>query len=53
MLQHKCFPVKFAKFLRTPFLYIKPPVAASASIRSTHALRIKPIYRDSGTSIFL
>ena len=26
---HRCFPVNFAKFLRTPFLYRTPPVAAS------------------------
>ena len=29
-LQHRCFPVNFAKFLRTPtFFHITPPVAAS------------------------
>ena len=28
-LQHRCFPVKFAKFLRTPFFNRAPPVAAS------------------------
>ena len=28
-LQHRCFSAKFAKFLRTPFFYGKPPVAAS------------------------
>ena len=28
-LQHSCRPVKFAKFLRTPFSYRTPPVAAS------------------------
>ena len=28
-LQHRCFPVKFAKYLRTPFFYRTPPVAAS------------------------
>ena len=28
-LWRRCFPVNFAKFLRTPFLYRKPPVAAS------------------------
>ena len=28
-LQHRCFPVKFANFLRTPFFYRTPPVADS------------------------
>ena len=28
-LWHRCFPVSFAKFLRTPFFYWKHPVAAS------------------------
>ena len=28
-LQHRCFPVKFAKFLGTPFFHRTPPVAAS------------------------
>ena len=28
-LWHRCFPVNFTKFLRTPFFYRKPPVAAS------------------------
>ena len=31
-LQHRCFLVKFAKFLRTPFFYRAPPVAASVSL---------------------
>ena len=26
-LKHRCFPVKLAKFLRTPFFYRTPPVA--------------------------
>ena len=29
-LEHRCFPLKFAKFLRTPF-YRAPPVAASVN----------------------
>ena len=34
--QHRCFPVKFPKFLRTPLLQ-KPPVAASeASLKVAH-----------------
>ena len=28
-LQHRCFPVKYAKFWRTPFFYRTLPVAAS------------------------
>ena len=28
-LWHRCFPVNFAKFLKTPFLKRTPPVAAS------------------------
>ena len=31
-LQHKCFSVKFAKFLRALICTVQPPVAASASI---------------------
>ena len=27
-LQHRCFPVNFVKFSRTPFFYRTPPVAA-------------------------
>ena len=27
--QHRCFPVKCAKFVRTPFFYRTSPVAAS------------------------
>ena len=27
-----CFPMNFAKFLRTPFFYRTPPVAASEII---------------------
>ena len=29
-LSHRCFPVSFAKFLRTSLFYTTPPVAASA-----------------------
>ena len=28
-ISHSCFPVNFAKFLRTPFFQRTPPVAAS------------------------
>ena len=52
-LQHRCFLVEFANFLRTPFFYRTPPLAASAFIRLTHALWIKLIWRNSGTGIFL
>ena len=31
-LSHRCFPVNFAKFLRTPFFSRTPPVGASAII---------------------
>ena len=31
-LQHKCFPVKFVKFLRTPFFYRTHAVAASGNM---------------------
>ena len=37
-LQRSCFPVKFAKFLRTLFFYRRPPVAAS----STSEVKINP-----------
>ena len=32
-LWHRCFPVNFAKFLRTPFVYRTSPVAASAEAK--------------------
>ena len=32
-LWHRCFPVNFAKFLRTPFFHRTPLVAASIIIR--------------------
>ena len=51
-LQHSCFPVKFAKFLRTPFLQ-NTSSGCFCVIRSTHVLWIKLICRDSGTGIFL
>ena len=35
-LQQRCFPVKFVKFLRTPFFYRTPPVA-TFEIKHTHA----------------
>ena len=31
--RHRCFPVKFAKFLRTPFFYRTSPVTPSESFR--------------------
>ena len=31
-LRHGCFPVNFAKFLRTPFFHRAPLVAASAGL---------------------
>ena len=37
IVPYRCFPVKFAKFLRTPFFYRTPLVVASVIIRSTHA----------------
>ena len=33
-LQHRCFPVKLAKFLRTPFFYRTPQVATSVLYES-------------------
>ena len=38
-------------FLGTTFFYRTPPVAASTFIRSTHALWIKLIFRDSGADM--
>ena len=40
-LQHRCFPVKFAKFLRTPFFHRTPPV--SAFDKSTIQRRIEDL----------
>ena len=34
-LQHRCFPVKFTKFLRTPFFDRTPTVAASGNMSWT------------------
>ena len=31
-LQHRIFPINFAKILRTPFVHRTPPVAASESL---------------------
>ena len=35
VLQHRCFPMKFAKFFRTPFFYRTPPMAASVCRKAT------------------
>ena len=35
---HRCFPVNFRKFLRTPFLTTTPSVAASGYIQSPDSL---------------
>ena len=32
-LHHRCFPVKFPKFLRTPFFYKTHPTAASVYLK--------------------
>ena len=29
---HRCFPMNFSNFLRTPFFYKTPPVAASDAL---------------------
>ena len=34
-LLHRCFPVRFAKFLRTVFFYRTPSVAASVNMTYT------------------
>ena len=34
-----CFPVKFAKFVRTHFFYRTPPVAASVLLKSKAAIQ--------------
>ena len=39
-LQHRCFPVKIAKFLRTAFLYRTPPAAADISSSTLRRLKI-------------
>ena len=52
-LKHRCFPVRFAKLLRTLFFTEHLQWLLSAFIKSTYALWIKLICRDSGTSIFL
>ena len=38
-LWHRCFPLKFAKFLRQPVFYRTPPVAASTLLRHDHGVR--------------
>ena len=58
-LQHKYFPVKFVKFLRTPFFYRTPPVAASDNAEDVittdcHLLCCfcQPVNRNQAFSIF-
>ena len=46
-LQHRCFPVKFEKFLKTLFFYKKPPVAASV------LLLVRLMQFNSGLSIWV
>ena len=52
-LRHRCFPVDFAKFLRTPFLqwlngFFTPPVAASEVYFSSHQRNIVREYKLHG-----
>ena len=49
---NRCFPVKFAEFLKTAFFHRALPVATSTFIRSTHALWIKLIYVVTLAQIF-
>ena len=39
-LQHRCFPVKYAKFWRTPFFYRTLPVAASDGLPNRRIFEI-------------
>ena len=56
---HRCFPVNFAKFLRTPFFY-KTPLAAASEVK-LYNLKKKPqqnrVYnlelRNSSFNLFL
>ena len=41
-LWHRCFPVNFTKFLRTPFFNRTPLVTASVKVESI--FRIKPLH---------
>ena len=41
-LWHRCFPVNFAKFLRTPFFYRTPPVIASDMTREPPKRKFYP-----------
>ena len=52
-LQHRCFPVKFAKFLRTPFLKKGVPVAAPEVLlmflkefNNKYQIHLKNIFAD-------
>ena len=52
MLQHRCFPVKFKKFLRTPLLYLR----ASASVmllKSASSLFFKSLLELAISTIYL
>ena len=43
-LQHRCFPVKLAKFLRTPFFYRTPQVATSVLYESMEKVVKKTVF---------
>ena len=47
-LWHRCFPVDFAKFLRTPFFYRTPPVAVSEVYFSSDQRNILCEYKLHG-----
>ena len=44
ILQHRCFPVKLAKFLRTPFFYRTPQVATSVLYESMEKVVKKTVF---------
>ena len=47
-LWHSCFPTDFAKFLRSPFFYRTPTVAASEVYFSSHQRNIVCEYKLNG-----
>ena len=48
---HSCFPVNFVKFLRTPFIYRIPPVAASEVLMINKTFGAKGAYGNTRTML--
>ena len=49
-LQHRLFPVTFAKFLRAPFFYRSPPETASGDNKSHTLSKLFPLNKQTFSS---